>query len=68
MRYKQATGKDYGVNACAGCLAKQRVIDRQGEEIIQLKQKLRLRERKVTEGFFGSSTPSSQIPVKANAL
>lgn len=68
MRYKQATGKDYGVNACDGCLAKQRVIDRQCEEIIQLKQKLRAHERKVKEGFLGSSTPSSQVPVKANSL
>ena len=68
MSYQEPKNTDYGVNACEGCLAKQQVIDRQFEELQQLKQKLRVNQRKSTDGFFGSSTPSSQIPVKANSL
>jgi hypothetical protein len=49
-------------------LEKQRIIDRQFEEIERLRQKLQVNQRKSKEGFFGSSTPSSQIPVKANSL
>lgn len=68
MSYQEPKSKDYGVNSCEGCLAKQQIIDRQFEEIERLKQKLRVNRRKGTEGFFGSSTPSSRIPVKANSL
>ena len=68
MSYQEPKSKDYGVNSCEGCLAKQQVIDRQFEEITRLKQKLRINERKSTDGFFGLSTPSSQIPVKKNSL
>ena len=68
MSYQKPKNTDYGVNNCEGCLEKQRIIDRQFEEIGQLKQKLRVNERKSSEGFFGASTPSSQIPVKANSL
>lgn len=68
VSYQEPKNKDYGVNNCEGCLEKQRVIDRQLEEIQRLKQKLRVNERKSAEGFFGSSTPSSQVPVKANSL
>jgi len=52
------------INTCPLCLEKQREIDRLKEENVLLKQRLSYRERK--EGFFGSSTPSSQQPVKAN--
>ncbi len=52
---------------CEGCFEKQRKIDALTEEIKQLKAKLRYRERKEQEGYFGSSTPSSKVPVKANA-
>jgi transposase len=52
------------INTCPLCLEKQREIDRLKEEIVLLKQRLSYRERK--EGLFGSSTPSSQQPVKAN--
>ncbi len=65
MSYQEAKNKVYGVNNCDGCLEKQGVIDRQFEEIQQLKQKLNLNQRKLKDGFFGSSTPSSQIPIKA---
>lgn len=51
---------------CEGCFRKQLKIEQLQEEIVQLKAKLRYRERKETEGFFGSSTPSSKLPVKAN--
>ena len=54
------------VNNCEGCLEKQRKIDQLLEEVQRLKTKLRYQERKDKEGFFGSSTPSSQLPFKAN--
>ncbi|MDP3015815.1 MAG: IS66 family transposase, partial [Deltaproteobacteria bacterium] len=54
------------VNNCDGCLEKQRKIDQLLEEVQRLKAKLRYQERKDQEGFFGSSTPSSQLPLKAN--
>lgn len=68
MGYQEPKAKDYGVNNCDGCLEKQRLIDRQYEEITRLKQKLSQNQRTTKEGFFGSSTPSSQIPVKSNSL
>jgi len=52
---------------CGQCLEKQRKIDELQEEIVLLKAKLRYQDRTVKEGFFGSSTPSSKIPVKANS-
>lgn len=51
---------------CEECFDKQRQIDRLAEENRQLKARLRYRRRKEKEGFFGSSTPSSRVPVKAN--
>jgi transposase len=54
------------VNNCEGCLEKQRKIDQLLEEVQRLKAKLHYQERKDKEGFFGSSTPSSQLPFKAN--
>jgi transposase len=42
------------------------LIDRLQEEIVRLKARLRHQERTVQEGPFGSSTPSSKIPLKAN--
>lgn len=51
---------------CEDCLEKQIKIEQLQEEVTQLKAKLRYRERKESEGFFGSSTPSSKLPVKAN--
>ncbi len=55
------------INHCEGCLEKQRKIDQLLEQIRSLKAKLRYQERKDGEGCFGSSTPSSQLPFKANA-
>ena len=54
------------INGCAACLKKQREIDRLTEELQRLQQKLRYQERQVTDGLFGSSTPSAKLPVKAN--
>ena len=54
------------INGCPECLKKQRQIDALQEENQRLKQKLRYQERKAQQGFFGSSTPSSQIPLKPN--
>jgi transposase len=53
-------------NYCPGCFEKQRKIDQLLEENENLKQKLRYQEHKAREGFFGSSTPSSKIPLKPN--
>lgn len=68
MSYQEPKAKDYAVNSCDGCLHRQRIIDRQLEEIQRLKQKLNANRRKSAKGFFGSSTPSSQIPVKPDSL
>jgi hypothetical protein len=54
-------------NYCEGCFEKQRKIDVLTEEIKQLKAKLKYLERKEQQGYFGSSTPSSKVPFKANA-
>src|SRR5687767_10397768 len=68
MSYQAAKAKDFGVNLCEGCLQKQLIIDRQNQEILALKKKLKLNERRLKQGFFGSSTPSSQLPIKENSL
>ena len=51
---------------CKQCLEKQRKIDALEEELVRVKAKLRYQERTAREGFFGSSTPSSKVPVKPN--
>lgn len=56
------------LQACAGCFEKQRENDLLREEVLRLKQKLHLKERKEKEGLFGSSTSSAKLPVKSNAL
>ena len=52
---------------CAGCLERQRRIDQLLDENRRLKAQLRYRDRQAQAGFFGSSTPSAQRPVKANS-
>ena len=54
-------------STCPGCLQKQLEIDRLHEEIARLKGRLSYQERSAQEGPFGSSTPSSKVPVKPNA-
>ena len=51
---------------CEGCFEKQQRIDRLTEENERLKQALHRQQRREQEGFFGSSTPSSRVPVKPN--
>jgi len=58
----------FGVNLCDGCLDKQREIDRLKEEIQSLRQKVSANQRRSRQGFFGLSTPSSQLPVKADSI
>jgi transposase len=48
-------------------LKKQQQIDRLREENARLKDRLRYQERTASEGVFGSSTPSSKIPIKPGA-
>jgi transposase len=50
------------------CFEKQRQINHLLRENEQLKAKVRSLERTTKEGLFGSATPSSKIPVKANTL
>jgi len=52
---------------CKECLNKQQKINELEEEISSLKNKLHYQERTAEEGFFGSSTPSSKLPVKPNS-
>jgi transposase len=66
--YEEPKTRDYGVNLCEGCLDKQREIDRLKEENQRLRQKLSQNQRKIKAGFFGSSTSSAKLPVKANSL
>ena len=52
---------------CSECMEKQEEIYRLREEVKRLKRQLRRQERKISEGYFGSSTPSSKKPVKENS-
>jgi hypothetical protein len=56
--------KSYSI--CEACLEKRRRIDELLEESTRLKAQLHYRDKKQKEGFFGSSTPSAQRPVKPN--
>ena len=67
MKYQPSKSRNYGVNLCEGCLEKQREIDRLREEVQRLKTQLNQRQRKQQEGIFGSATPSSLRPIKANS-
>jgi transposase len=51
---------------CRECEEKENLIRELKLEVERLQGKLHRQERKVTEGYFGSSTPSSQIPIKSN--
>ena len=59
-----------GRRFCEECHQKQKQIDRLEEETRRLKDllnKMKKQTARAAEGFFGSSTPSSKIPLKANA-
>ena len=51
---------------CSECFKKQQQIDRLKQENQSLKARLRYQERTITEGYFGSQTPSSKQPFKSN--
>ncbi len=53
---------------CKGCFAKEQKINELEEEVVRLKGQLHRQERAAKAGFFGASTPSSKVPVKANTL
>jgi len=53
---------------CKSCLKKQQQINQLVVENERLKTRLYARERSAKEGPFGSATPSSKVPFKANAL
>lgn len=53
---------------CSGCLEKQQKIDDLEEQVKSLRDKLKYRQEKDKQPFFGSSTPSSKLPVKKNTL
>ena len=52
---------------CRECIKKQEEIYRLKEELKNLKVTLRIQQRRITEGYFGSSTPSSKKPYKENS-
>lgn len=51
---------------CSECVKWQEEIKRLRERINSLEAQLRYQQRKIDEGYFGSSTPSSKKPFKAN--
>lgn len=65
--YQQPKDDSVGANSCQACLDKQREIDRLKQQIQYLREQLSKQKRKDKAGLFGSSTPSSQLPVKPNS-
>jgi hypothetical protein len=55
------------INSCPLCLDKQREIDDLREENRRLRAELHREKRKMEDGAFGSSTPSSKLPIKPNS-
>lgn len=53
---------------CPDCFKKQQEINRLQDRVRHLEGKLKLRQRQTQVGPFGSSTPSSKIPVKPSSL
>ena len=53
--------------SCKSCLAKQLRIDELEAQVARLQSQLRYQKRTAAEGPFGSSTPSSKKPFKANS-
>lgn len=52
---------------CKNCVDRQLKIDELQKEIERLQEIIKTNKRKEKEGYFGSSTPSSQIPLKTNS-
>jgi transposase len=55
------------INDCPLCLEKQREIVDLKDENKSLRAALRREQRKMEDGAFGSSTPSSKIPIKPSS-
>jgi len=53
---------------CMACFRKQQRINELEWKLEQSEAKVRSLERTTKEGLFGSATPSSKLPVKANSL
>ena len=66
IQWRSRTRSDWTI--CKECLQKQQKIDHLEEELRRVKAKLSYQERTAKEGPFGSSTPSSKVPLKANSL
>jgi transposase len=70
MGLYRCVGKHNGhdFSFCEECFRKQLIIDRQKEELDQLRGQLRYRKTKGEySAIFGSSTPSSKIEIKASS-
>ncbi|MFH1782825.1 MAG: IS66 family transposase [Candidatus Omnitrophota bacterium] len=66
MRYYNSS-PTLKLSYCKSCFDKQKYIDQLEEEVTSLRWKLRYRQDKDKEPFFGSSTPSSKLPFKENS-
>ncbi len=53
---------------CPDCFKKQQEINCLKDRVRHLEGKLKLRDRSSREGPFGSSTPSSKVPIKPSSL
>jgi transposase len=53
---------------CPDCFRKQQEINRLEDRIRHLEGKLKLRQHQGRDGPFGSSTPSSKVPIKPSSL
>jgi hypothetical protein len=56
------------ISYCKSCFEKQLIIDNLESRIKSLEDKLKYRQEKDKQPFFGSSTPSSKLPIKENTL
>jgi transposase len=65
--YQEPKSRSVAASTCQACLDKQREIDRLKQELQRLRIQLSKQKRKDKAGLFGSSTPSSQVPLKANS-
>lgn len=57
----------HNVKYCEDCFKKQQENDKLKDEITRLKQQLGKQKKESKDGYFGSSTPSSQKPFKKNS-
>lgn len=51
---------------CAQCVRLQEEVKRLREKVERLERQQRYQQRQITEGYFGSSTPSANKPFKVN--